>query len=218
VSPVELPSDSYFANVKRLFEKIQGIDELMEDPSRTSIRLVTNAEKMVVRETQRAYVYFSLHGLTVDEVVVNRVLPEEVRDEYFREWRESQRRFLAEVEAYFSPVPVTQVPLFPHEMLGLERLRALAGRLYENGRDPAAVTRLERPYSFHKVDDHYEVRLRAPFTEKGEVSLFKKGDELVVEVGTMRRHIGLPVTMAHLEPVRARMESGVLVVELKEAA
>ena len=29
----------------------------------TSVRLVTNAEKMVLRETQRAFVYFSLHGL-----------------------------------------------------------------------------------------------------------------------------------------------------------
>lgn len=218
VSPVELPSDSYFANVKRLFEKIQGIDELLEDPLRSSIRLVTNAEKMVVRETQRAYVYFSLHGLTVDEVVVNRVLPAEVQDGYFREWRESQARFLREVEAYFSPVPMRQVPLFPHEMLGLERLRALAESLYADGRDPAAVTRTERPYSFHKVSDRYEVRLSVPFAEKGEVGLFKKGDELVVEVGTIRRHIGLPVTMAQLEPVRARMESGLLVVELKEAA
>jgi arsenite-transporting ATPase len=218
VSPVELPSDSYFANIKSLFAKIQGIDELLEDPSRTSIRLVTNAEKMVVRETQRAYVYFSLHGLTVDEVVVNRVLPAEVQDEYFREWRESQRHFLGEVEAYFNPVQVRQVPLFRHEMLGLERLRSLAASLYGDGRDPAAVTRLERPYSFHKAGDHYEVQLRVPFTEKGEIGLFKKGDELVVEVGTIRRHIGLPVTMAQLEPVRARMESGLLVVELKEAA
>ncbi len=103
VSPVELPSDSYFANIKSLFEKIEGIDELMEDPQRTSVRLVTNAEKMVVRETQRAFVYFSLHGLTVDEVIVNRVLPEEVQDEYFREWRESQRHFLGEMESYFAP-------------------------------------------------------------------------------------------------------------------
>ncbi len=115
-------------------------------------------------------------------------------------------------------MPVSQVPLFRHEMLGVERLKHLSAQLYADGRDPAAVTRLERPYSFHKVADHYEVHLRVPFTEKGEVGLFKKRDELVVEVGTMRRHIGLPVTMAQLEPVRARMESGLLVVELKETA
>jgi arsenite-transporting ATPase len=76
VAPFELPPDSYFASVKDLFTRIEGIDELLENPRVTSVRLVTNAEKIVVRETQRAFVYFSLHGLTVDQVLVNRVLPD----------------------------------------------------------------------------------------------------------------------------------------------
>src|SRR5579863_5036056 len=74
VSPVELPTDNYFANIAELFGKLDGIPELLEDPRVTSVRLVTNPEKMVLRETQRAFVYFSLHGLTVDGIIVNRVL------------------------------------------------------------------------------------------------------------------------------------------------
>src|SRR5512137_548234 len=119
VAPFELPPDSYFSSVKELFDRIEGIDELLEDPRVTSVRLVTNAEKMVVRETQRAFVYFSLHGLTVDQVLVNRVLPEEIEDSFFREWRKSQAKFLQEVEAYFAPVPMRCVPLFRQEVLGL---------------------------------------------------------------------------------------------------
>ena len=84
VSPLELPTDNYFANIQNLFSKLEGIDELLEDPKTTSVRLVTNAEKMVLRETQRAFVYFSLHGLTVDGVIVNRVLPQQVTDAFFR--------------------------------------------------------------------------------------------------------------------------------------
>src|SRR5215510_13013158 len=41
VSPVELPTDSYFANVQNLFGKLAGIDELLENPKITSVRLVT---------------------------------------------------------------------------------------------------------------------------------------------------------------------------------
>ena len=67
----------------------------MEDPQITSVRLVTNPEKMVLRETQRAFVYFSLHGLTVDTVIVNRVLPAEVTDAWFDEWRSSQDKCCA---------------------------------------------------------------------------------------------------------------------------
>jgi arsenite-transporting ATPase len=217
VSPVELPTDSYFVNVADLFGRLEGIGELLEDPQMTSVRLVTNPEKMVLRETQRAFVYFSLHGLTVDAVVVNRVLPAAVTDAFFSEWRTSQANVLKEIENYFAPVPVKHVPLFTHEVLGRERLEELARALYAPEEDPAAVIRAEAPYSFVKSNGHHAVRLNLPFAAKGEIGLFKKGDELVVEIGTLRRHIGLPTTMAALMPARARLENRVLTVEMKEA-
>jgi arsenite-transporting ATPase len=217
VSPVELPTDSYFANIKDLFGRLDGIADLLEDPKVTSVRLATNPEKMVLRETQRAFVYFSLHGLTVDGVIVNRVLPEAITDAWFKEWRASQAAVLQEIEAYFAPVPVKKVPLFTHEVLGRERLNELAGVLYAEKEDPAAVTRTEAPYTFEKRNSHYEVRLRLPFAIKGDVGLFKKGDELVVEIGTLRRHIGLPTSMAALTPSRATLQNRILTVEMKES-
>jgi arsenite-transporting ATPase len=217
VSPVELPTDNYFANIQDLFGKLDGIDDLLEDPKITSVRLVTNPERMVLRETQRAFVYFSLHGLTVDGVVVNRVLPGQVTDAYFQEWRASQGKILDEIEAYFAPVSVKRVPLFTHEVLGRDRLAELARALYAESENPAAIVRTEAPYKFTKHDSHYEVRLQLPFAVKGEVGLFKKGVELVVTVGTLRRHIGLPTSMAGLSPGRARLENKMLTVEMKES-
>ena len=217
VAPFELPTDSYFANIQNLFKKLEGVDDLMEDPQITSVRLVTNPEKMVLRETQRAFVYFSLHGLTVDAVIVNRVLPSDVSDAWFDEWHLSQEKILKEIEDYFAPVPVKRVPLFAHEVLGKQRLEELAVWLYPGDEDPAAVTRTEKPYSFGKANGSYEIRVLLPFAAKGEIGLFKKGDELVVEVGTLRRHIGLPRSMAALLPSRAKLENHVLMVEMKEA-
>ncbi|HKQ85856.1 MAG TPA: TRC40/GET3/ArsA family transport-energizing ATPase [Candidatus Acidoferrales bacterium] len=217
VAPFELPTDNYFVNIRNLFEKLEGVDDLMEDPHTTSVRLVTNPEKMVLRETERAFVYFSLHGLTVDTVVVNRLLPLDVTDAWFAAWHKSQEGILHEIEEYFAPVPVKRVPLFEQEVLGKERLERLASLLYPAGEDPAAVTRTEKPYTFEKSDGHYQVRILLPFAAKGDVGLFKKGDELVVEIGTLRRHIGLPRSMAMLNPGRARLEHQVLTVEMKEA-
>jgi arsenite-transporting ATPase len=217
VAPFELPTDSYFVNIRELFEKLDGIDEIMGDPQITSVRLVTNPEKMVLRETQRAFVYFSLHGLTVDSIIVNRVLPAEVRDVWFNDWHMSQENVLREIEEYFAPVPVKRVPLFSHEVLGKQRLQELAALLYPEGEDPSAVTRTEKPYSFEKRNGTYEIRVLLPFATKGEIGLFKKGDELVVEIGTLRRHIGLPRSMASLSPSRAKLEKGLLTVEMQEA-
>src|SRR3954462_3492415 len=147
VSPVELPTDSYFANIKDLFGKLDGIGELLEDPKVTSVRLVTNPERMGLRETQRAFVYFWLPGVPVDGIIVTRVLPAEVTDADFTEWRSSQAKVLAEIDAYFAPVPVKRVPLFTYEVLGRERLEELSRSLYGETEDPAAVTRVEAPFS-----------------------------------------------------------------------
>jgi arsenite-transporting ATPase len=216
VSPVELPPDSYFRNIQDLFAKLEGVNEVLEDPEMTSVRLITNAEQMVLRETQRAYVYFSLHGLCVDEIVANRILPDNVTDAYFHDWRDTQKKVLAEMDSYFAPVAVKRVPLFAREVLGGDRLKELASQLYADDDDPAAVRRTERPYTFEKIDGAYAVKLRVPFAVKGEVGLFKKGDELVVEIGSLRRHIGLPTSMAALVPNRARLDNGVLTVMMKE--
>src|SRR5579872_6107271 len=132
VAPFELPADSYFANIQNLFSKLEGVDEVMEDPQVTSVRLVTNPEKMVLRETQRAFVYFSLHGLTVDAVVVNRLLPKAIADTWFSEWHQSQEKVLQEIEEYFAPVPVKRVPLFEHEVIGKQRLEDVGHVLYPN--------------------------------------------------------------------------------------
>ena len=192
---------------------------LLADPEVTSVRLVTNAERVVLRETQRAYVYFSLHGLTVDRIVVNRVLPDRVQDAFFAAWRRTMQAVLQEIDAYFAPVPVGRVPLHDDEVVGVERLTWLAGQLYADGEDPAAVTRRERAFRFEK-DGHgaYMVRLAMPFAAKQDVGVFKKGDELVVEIGTLRRHIGLPTSMAGLVPTRASLEDGTLSVRLEATA
>jgi arsenite/tail-anchored protein-transporting ATPase len=215
VAPIELPSDQYFATVKRLLDRLAGVDRLLADPAITSVRLVTNPERVVLRETQRAFVYFTLHGLTVDRVIVNRVLPAEVHDPFFRAWQATHVRVLADMETYFAPVALTRVPLFEDEVLGRERLEAMARQLY-GGEDPAAVVRQERPYRFERREDgRYEVRLTLPFATKGEIELFKKSDELVVTVGSLRRHIGLPTSMAALRPGRARLAGGTLTIEME---
>jgi len=214
MSPVELPSDAYFGSIKDLFSKLDGIDAVLQDTATTSVRLVSNAERMVLRETQRAYVYFLLHGLCVDRIIVNRVLPAEATGSFLSGLRDTQQQILQEMHTYFAPVPVRQVPMFQEEVVGLERLSRLADVLDASDPDPMAVVSDVRPYSFERRNGVPQVRLAMPFAAKGDVHLFKKGDELVIEVGVIRRHVGLPRSMAALTPVRATFEANTLVVEL----
>ena len=133
-----IPADAYFENLQTLHSKLAGIDRLMTDPKITTVRLVTNPEKVVLKETQRAFTFFCLYGLTVDAVIVNRILPTQIHDKFFDAWRGTQERWVQNIEDFFAPVPVWRLPLFDDEVLGVERLKRLGRELY-GSRDPSKI-------------------------------------------------------------------------------
>ncbi len=206
-----LPQEEYFANLEDLHHKLCGIDKVLGDPKITTVRLVTNPEKVVLKETQRAFTYFCLYGLTVDAVIINRILPEGMEGGFFSAWKETQERWIRAVEEFFAPVPVWRVPLFQDEVLGTERLKRLGKELY-GSRDPAKQFFDQPPYRFRKVNGNYHLEMRLPFVSAEQVDLYKKLDELVIRVGGYKRHIALPQRVARCEPLSARVRNGELVV------
>ena len=80
---VPLPDDDYFQAIENLFERLKGVDQVLMDPEITTVRLITNPEKVVLKETQRAFMYFSLYKMSIDAVIMNRILPEGINDAYF---------------------------------------------------------------------------------------------------------------------------------------
>ena len=209
LTSIPLPSDDYFKALKGLFVRLEGVEKLLQDPKVTTARLVTNPEKMVLKETQRAFTYFHLFDMTVDAVVVNRILPRAVRDGFFKAWRESQERYLADVESYFAPVPIWHVELARHEMVGRRDLAQLARKVFKD-RDPAAVFSSEKAFEFSKRDGRYVLSIRAPFIGSGEIDLLKNDDELILRIGSWRRFVTLPRRVAPLEPSEATLEDGYL--------
>ena len=214
LSDVPLPDEAYFKALENFYEKLKGVDEVLVDPKVTSVRLVTNPEKMVVRESQRAFMYFNLFGVNVDAVLINRVIPKELVDcQYLKEWVEVQRRYLEEIKSFFSPVPVFEVPLMRGEVFGEKKLKELADLVYKD-RDPSEVFFEERPYEFLKEEEGYTLRIKAPFVKKETVSLLKSEEEIVVRVGNFKSHILLPRKLRKLEPQGAKIEEGYIKIRL----
>jgi len=211
LTKVPLPSDNYFKSLKGLFQRLEGVEKLLQDPKVTTARLVTNPEKMVLKETQRAFTYFHLFDLTVDAVVVNRILPRAVRDDFFAGWRESQKTYIAEAKSYFEPVPLWHVELGRREMVGKADLARLARKVFKD-RDPTAVHFAEKAFDFTKDGDDYILSIHAPFIRSGDIDLIKNNDELILRVGSFKRYVSLPRRVAALEPSDAILEDGYLKV------
>jgi arsenite/tail-anchored protein-transporting ATPase len=208
---VPLPGEDYFDAVEALFQRLQGVEDILVDPWTTTVRLVTNPEKIVLKETQRAFMYFSLYKMTIDAIIMNRILPESVSDAYFEGWRDRQEEYIRQAETYFSPIPIFPVNLFKGEILGKETLASLAEQIYGE-RNPLDRLFDKEPYSLIKTDGRYELKIRLPFVEKKDVDLNKVSDELIIRIGGFKRHILLPRQVAAASSVSASLEGTDLTV------
>jgi arsenite-transporting ATPase len=208
---VPLPDDSYFASIQSLYEKLEGVDKLLNDPTITTVRLITNPEKIIIKETQRAFMYFCLYGLCIDAIVVNRILPPQVSDEYFTSWMNTQDRYLGQVEEYFTPVPIWKINLFKDEIVGKEDLARLAEALYADN-DPTQIFYADSPYKFLKENQHYQVQIKLPFVSKADIDLSKSADELIIRIGNFKKNMILPRRIASARPSGAKVEGNTLTV------
>jgi arsenite/tail-anchored protein-transporting ATPase len=210
-----LPEDSVFAAGQRFYQAIASVEEILTDRDSASVRLVLNAEKMVIAEARRAYTYLNLYDYGVDALVVNRLLPETVSDPYFARWHEAQVRHMRTIEESFDPIPILTARLFDREMFGLEALGALAEDVFEDT-EPLGVLFRGATHDIVRNGDGYDVVFNLPLAEKRNVDLSKKGAELLVKVGNYRRSILLPDALARLSAAGASFEGGALKVRLKD--
>jgi arsenite-transporting ATPase len=214
-----LPSEQVYDSIERLFGQLDHLHRMLIDPRLTSVRLVLNPEKMVIAEAQRTSTYFHLFGYPSDLVVANRVLPPEVTDPYFAAWKDTQTRYLQQIEESFAPLPIKQVPLFDGEVVGLEALGRMARALYGED-DPTRVYYAGRAQTLEgSPEGGYRLTIPLPFATKGDVTLRQTGDELFVQVGAHRRHIILPRALVGLQASRARLDepSATLTISFESA-
>jgi arsenite-transporting ATPase len=210
-----LPEDSVFAAGQRFYQAIASVEEILTDRESASVRLVLNAEKMVIAEARRAYTYLNLYDYGVDALVVNRLLPETVSDPYFARWHDAQARHMKTIRESFDPIPILTARLFDREMFGLEALGALAEDVFEDT-EPLGVLFRGATHDIVKNGDGYDVIFHLPLAQKQNVDLSKKGAELLVKVGNHRRSILLPDALARLPAAGASFEGGSLKVRLKD--
>ena len=211
VTTMPLPGDGAFAAVTTLAENLEAVRTILRDRSRTSVRLVVNAERVVIAEARRTYTYLSLFDYAVDAVIVNRLLPDDVTDPWFGRWKRLQSEHLATVRAGFVGVPVLTAPLFDDELVGMDALGRLGDSVYGDER-VEAILKDGEPMRFARTADGFALRLALPFAERSEVDVARTGEELHVRVGPYHRALLLPAALRRCEVGAARLADGELVV------
>ena len=194
-----LPSDDVLDAVEDLYAKIAKLKDVLASDN-TTIRLVMNPEKMVIKESERAFTYLNLFGYTVDCIVVNKVFPDDIGG-YLSKWIEIQREYLRDIRERF-PVPIFKLKFRDTEIVG-EILNEVAEELY-NGRDPTDVFCKRKPMEIKKEGDETVLSIKIPFVSKENLRILKRGNELIVIADRWKRIVLLPQSLVTKEPIGAR--------------
>ena len=211
LSDMPLPGDDVFESVEALIAYMQRTSDLLSDAEISSMRVVLNPEKMVIKEAQRAYTYLNLYGYPVDAVVVNRIFPQELTDSYFDIWKRAQAENMELVREAFHPLPIMEVPLFEQEITGMALLQQMAVSVFgaqaaRGGQgDPTQHYYVGKPQEVFRQDGHYVLSIPLPLVEREQVHLHRSVyDELIVRIGNWKRNISLPMGLAKLDIEGAR--------------
>lgn len=212
-----VPASDVFEALPKFMAEVEELRTTLTDPTISSYRLVLTPERMVLREAQRAATYLSLYGYPIDGAVLNRVLPASLEDDesFGGQLRRMQEGYRREAHDLFTPLPIWEAPYEPRDLRGLADLRKLGQTIFGES-DPTKIFFTGKTQEITRVGDEYVLRLPLPHVELEKVNMVKRGDQLFVEIGTFRREMILPLTLAEREATRAVFRNGMLEVRFGE--
>ena len=216
VMDMPLPSDEVLESVGDIKDNMDRVKILLEDPHRTTVRLVLNPEKMVIRETMRAYTYLCLYNKNVETLVVNRVLPEEAGEGgFFKDKLREQEENMELIHHAFDPMEIKYCEMMRTELRGLDKLKLMADMIYGD-EDPYKIYSERSPMSFITESGVDKIVMRMPFVDSSKVELFRIDQSTVmIHVGSQKRNIQLPDALVHAQVVGADFKDNELVIKFK---
>ncbi|MEM0353304.1 MAG: ArsA family ATPase, partial [Archaeoglobaceae archaeon] len=206
---IPLPSEEIMDRIQEMYVKISKLKDLLESDE-AMVRIVMNPEKMVIKESERAFTYLNLFGYTVDCVIVNKVFPPNA-GEFFSDWIKMQEGYIKQIRESF-PVPTIFVPFQRSEIVG-EKLYELADKIFDF--DPTKRLISGKPMKIEKDGDTFVLKIQAPFIRKEEIEIYRRGNELIVIAGQWKRTIFLPQALSLKDTIGASFNNNEIQIKFR---
>lgn len=210
-----LPTKEVIKCLKTLKNQMGEVKEILEDPGTTTIRLVLNPERMAINETRRSYTYMCLYNKNVECLVVNKVIPEDADGEFMKEKLVEQDGYLQMIDESFGSLKIFKANLLKTEMRGKDRLNILADMIFGES-DPIEIYAKSSPMKFTEENGTTVMTIKMPFIQQDKVELYKgKENTIILNIGSQRRTVSLPMTLADSEILGAEFGDGCLYVRFR---
>ena len=206
---IEMPDKHALNDIEKLYVNLCELQSLLKNRNICSIRLVTIPEKMVVEETKRNYMYLNLYNFNVDGIYINRVIPLEIENDFFDEWKKIQGEYIEKLKEVFLDMPTYKVRWYEIDINGFEGLQRIINDSLED-ENIFNVLKINSNETFKKLENGYSLTLKIPFAEKNDFDLFESSNEIIIKIGNFKRNIPLPDVVRKYSISNAKFENGEL--------
>ena len=212
---IELPSKKAMNDIERLYIKLQELQELFKDRDKTSIRIVTIPEKMVVEETKRNYMYMNLYNYNVDGLYINRVLPRDMENPFFSQWLQIQEKYMNQLYESFGMLPIYTIPWYEEELKGQMAINRMAKEALRDS-DIFDIKTIHEREVFTKNEKGYLLNVILTGADKKDMDLYQSRTDIVVKLKNFKRNIPLPNILRDYLITSAKLEEGVLHIQFEK--
>ena len=113
-------------------DRFDRVIDMMKDPEETTFSFVMYPEKTPIVEAHRASKELNTLGIETQLAVGNLIIPEEhAVTPFFKNRREMQLKYLAEMKATFPKAAHLEVPMYGEEIKGLRMLREIGKSIFK---------------------------------------------------------------------------------------
>ena len=213
---VPKPRDAVFAELDVLSKRLTGLQKILCDRMRTSLRIVMTPESIVISEAERCYAWLSAFDFGVDAVYVNKIYPEEAMKGSFAGWASMQEKSLGRVRESFAGQAVFLLTLQDRELRGIQALSDVAQQLYNigEGLDPVTVFCNLQSYQIERnlEDGSWIMTVRLPHMTADDFSVTKEDSDLILHVRNETRRFRLTDQCSRRQIAGWTYENGQLVL------
>ena len=206
-----VPADPAYEAFERIIGNLGTLGELLQDPQRSSVRLVLTPDRIAVAETRRAYTYLGLFGFPVDAILVNRIFPDELARGYLGPWCALQREQLETISRCFLDTAIFPIKHRETEPVGIAQLGRLGQEIYGQAVADAILSETHT-VRFASDSGKPAVTFTLPGLDKSNLDVTRRGSELLIAAGGYSRVYALPDSLAASEILEARYDDGELTI------
>jgi len=203
ITDMPFPEEETYDALEELFRQVYHLYHNLQNPEISSIRLVTNPEKMVLKETEKAYTYLHLFGFKVDAIFINKIPSSEIPT------YQIQQKYIERILKSFEPIPMFMVPHLNEEILGFEKLKNLGKLIYQE-KDPSQIFYKDKPFEIFEQNGKFILKLYLKTFSTEVPEIYKSEEEVIIKLGNFKKHFYLPRSLVLREIKEAKLKDSVL--------